>query len=84
MKQKTKTLLLSLCFFLLLSVLMYFIGIWEEGTKHGFSQVVFIIGVTIGMTTAYLIGRIDSRENTKKHEAVSTATIDFILFDAYP
>lgn len=60
MKQKTKTLLLSLCFFLLLSVLMYFIGIWEEGAKRGFSQVVFIIGVTIGMTAAYLFGRIDS------------------------
>lgn len=41
---------------------MYFIGIWEEGAKRGFAQVVFIIGVTIGMTAAYLLGRIDSRE----------------------
>lgn len=37
------------------------IGIWEEGAKHGFSQVTFILGVVLGVAYAYLAYIVDTR-----------------------
>ncbi|KUK68789.1 MAG: hypothetical protein XE11_2139 [Methanomicrobiales archaeon 53_19] len=48
--------------FIILQFVFYrLIGIWEEGAKHGFSQVTFILGVVLGVAYAYLAYIVDTR-----------------------
>jgi riboflavin transporter FmnP len=62
MKRKTIVgVLAALCFLLLVFIPFILIGTWEEGAKRGFSQVVFMIGVLLGIVYAYALSAIDSR-----------------------
>lgn len=36
------------------------VNVWEEGAKRGYAQVVFMIGVVLGMTAILIITRIES------------------------
>jgi hypothetical protein len=62
MKRKTIVgILTALCLFVFIWIPFFLIGALEEGAKHGFSQVVFAIGVVLGMVFAYALSLIDSR-----------------------
>lgn len=50
-----------LCFLILILAFSYLINIWEEGAKTGFSQVVFLVGVVLGMVGELIITRIEKR-----------------------
>lgn len=50
-----------LCFLILILALSYLVGIWEEGMKTGFAQVVFLVGVVVGMVGELMIIRIEKK-----------------------
>ena len=50
-----------LCFLILIVALSYFVGILEEGMKTGFAQVVFLVGVVVGMVGELMIVRIEKK-----------------------
>lgn len=61
MNRKTLMFLVILGFLLVILAISYLVGIWEEGAKAGFAQIVFIAGAVIGMVTELIITRIDQR-----------------------
>ena len=61
MKRKTVMLFVILCFLILIVALSYFVGILEEGMKTGFAQVVFLVGVVVGMVGELMIVRIEKK-----------------------
>jgi hypothetical protein len=62
MKRKTiVAMLTTLCFLALVFIPFIIIGTLEEGAKRGFSQVVFMIGVLLGIVYTYALSTIDSR-----------------------
>ncbi len=40
-------------------------GFWEEGAKRGYAQVVFMIGVVLGMVINFILLRIEARTSEK-------------------
>ncbi len=61
MKRKTVMFFVILCFLILIVALSYFVGILEEGMKTGFAQVVFLVGVVVGMVGELMIVRIEKK-----------------------
>jgi membrane protein YdbS with pleckstrin-like domain len=61
MKRKTVMFFVILCFLILILALSYLVGIWEEGMKTGFAQVVFLVGVVVGMVGELMIIRIEKK-----------------------
>lgn len=65
MKQKTLMFSVILCFLLAVLAISWLVNIWEEGAKPGYAQVVFIVGVLLGMVIELIMIRIDKRIQIK-------------------
>jgi uncharacterized membrane protein len=61
MKRKTLMFLVILGFLLFIFAIFHLVGIWEEGAKPGFAQIVFITGVILGMAIELAIMRIEKQ-----------------------
>lgn len=44
----------------LISAISYLVDVWEEGAKSGYAQVVFMIGVVLGIIASLALTRIES------------------------
>ncbi|KUG15529.1 hypothetical protein ASZ90_014809 [hydrocarbon metagenome] len=61
MKQKTLLFSVILCFLLAILAISWLVNTWEQNAKPGFAQVVFIVGVLLGMVIELIIIRIDKQ-----------------------
>ncbi|WP_161485893.1 hypothetical protein [Methanoculleus horonobensis] len=43
----------------LISAISYLVDVWEEGAKSGYAQVVFMIGVVLGIIASLALTRIE-------------------------
>ncbi len=59
-RRKTITFIVVFGILSFIWALSYLVNVWEEGAKRGYAQVVFMIGVVLGMITIFVITRIES------------------------